>query len=269
MTELADNPQAFDTLEVRRQEDLLWVTLDNPRKANALGPRMVAEITALYRRPLLDEGIRAVLLRGAGKHFSAGADLEHLRALRDAGPAENRRASEVLRALFAAVLRQRALTVAVVHGSCVAGGCGLATAHDYVVAAESARFMYSEVRIGFVAALVATFLPLRLKGRDLRELLIDPRFITARRALEIGLVNRVVPDDELESAAVELAGGILGRASSQSIARTKELLLDVMGLGLDGALERAAEINAEARSSADCKHGIATFLDTKKPPRWR
>ena len=263
------SPQHFETLEVRRQEDLLWVTLDNPRKANALGPRMMAEITALYRRPLLDEGVRAVLLRGAGKHFSAGADLEHLRALRDAKPEDNRRDSRKMRQLFAAVLRQRALTVALVHGSCVAGGCGLATAHDYVVAADSARFMYSEVRIGFVAALVATFLPLRVRGRDLRELLLDPRFLSAERALEIGLVNRVVPETELESAALALAAGILERASSQSIARTKELLLDTVGLDLDGALERAAEVNAEARSTADCQHGIATFLATKKPPKWR
>lgn len=261
--------QTFYTLRIRREEDLLWVTLDNPRKANALSPRMLAEITELYRRPLLDEGIRAVLLRGAGKHFSAGADLEHLRSLRDAGPEQNRRDSKAMREFFGSILRQETLTVAMVHGSCVAGGCGLATAHDYVVTADSARFMYSEVRIGFVAALVATFLPLRVKGRDLRELLLDPQFISAERALEIGLVNRVVPTDELESATVELVAGLLERASSQSIARTKRLLLDAVGLRLDEALERAAEINAESRATDNCKHGIATFLETKKPPRWR
>lgn len=259
----------FETLDVRRESDLLWVTLDNPAKANALAPPMIAEIIDLYRRPLRDDGIRAVLLRGAGKHFSAGADLEHLRSLRDAGPDENRRDSEVLRGLFAAVLHQRALTVALVHGSCVAGGCGLATAHDYVVAAESARFMYSEVRIGFVAALVATFLPLRVKGRDLRELLLDPQFLDAHRALEIGLVNRVVADDALEAEARALVGGILERASSESIARTKELLLDAVGRPLDDALARAAEANAASRGTGDCQRGIATFLDTKKPPRWR
>ena len=267
MAELS--PQDFTTLEVRRREDLLWVTLDNPRKANALGPRMMAEITALYRRPLLDEGVRAVLLRGAGKHFSAGADLAHLQSLRDAKPEDHRRDSRKMRQLFAAVLRQRALTVALVHGSCVAGGCGLATAHDYVVAADGARFMYSEVRIGFVAALVATFLPLRLKGRDLRELLLDPRFLSAREALEIGLVNRVVPDAELDDAAVALAGGILERASSESIARTKTLLLETLGKSLDQALEHAAGVNAASRATADCRHGIATFLDTKRPPVWR
>ena len=150
----------FEALELDRQDDLLWVTLDNPAKANALSPTMVDEIIDLYGRPLRAEGIRAVLLRGAGKHFSAGADLAYLERLRDAGPDENRADSARLRDLFASILRQEALTIALVHGACVAGGCGLATANDYVIATEDARFLYSEVRIGFVAALVATFLPL-------------------------------------------------------------------------------------------------------------
>ncbi len=230
---------------------------------------MIRELTALYERDWRAEGVRALLLGGAGKHFSAGADLEHLRALRDAGEEENRRDSERLRRLFEAVLRQPALTIAAVQGACVAGGCGLATAHDFVVAAEDARFLYSEVRIGFVAALVATYLPLRLRGRDIRELLLDPEFVGAPRALEIGLVNRVVPAAELRAAAEALAAEILERASSESIARTKELLLELVGQPLERALERAAEANAAARASADCRHGIATFLDTKAPPKWR
>lgn len=261
--------RAFETLEIRRQDDLLWVTLDNPSKANALAPRMIAELTELYSRRWRAEGVRAVLLGGAGKHFSAGADLEHLRRLQSAAPADNRRDSEALRGLFDAVLRQESLTVALVHGSCIAGGCGLATAHDYVVAAEDARFMYSEVRIGFVAALVATYLPLRVRGRDLREMLLDPQLIDAAKALDVGLVNRVVPRAELEDAATELASGILERASSESIARTKALLLDVVGLELGAALDHAAAVNAESRATADCQLGIATFLETKRPPRWR
>lgn len=249
--------------------DLLRVTLDNPEKANALSPVMLEELTSLYSLDLRAQGVRAVLLAGAGKHFSAGADLDHLKSLRDAGPDENRRDSESLRALFASILYQPALTVALVHGSCVAGGCGIATAHDYVVAADDARFMYSEVRIGFVAALVATYLPLRVAGRDLRELLLDPRFLGAREALDIGLVNRVVPRDRLEPEALELVSGILERASSESIARTKGLLLDAVGMPLGDALEHAAEVNAQSRATADCKHGIATFLDSKKAPSWR
>lgn len=256
-------------LETRRDGDLLWVTLANPERANALSPPMLDELTELYRRPLRDDGVRAVLLSGAGKHFSAGADLGHLEALRDAGPEENRADSQRLRGLFEAVLRQEALTVALVHGYCVAGGCGLATAHDFVVAAEGATLFYSEVKIGFVAALVATFLPLRCRGADIRELLLNPVPVDARRALEMGLVNRVVPGEELAHAGEELVAGILTQASSESIARTKRLLLEVYGRPLDDAFTRATEANAAARATADCRHGIATFLATKKPPEWR
>ena len=130
-------------------------------------------------------------------------------------------------------MRQEALTVAMVQGSCVAGGCGLATAHDFVIAADSARFLYSEVRIGFVAALVATFLPLRMRGTDIREM------------------------------------SVREGASCGSIACTKRLLLEVVGLPLDKALAAAVEANASARGTDDCRHGIATFLETKAPPRWR
>jgi methylglutaconyl-CoA hydratase len=256
-------------LEARRDRDLLWVTLADPERANALSPALIADLTGLYRHPLREAGIRAVLLAGRGRNFSAGADLEHLRAVAAAGEEENRRDSARLRDLFAAVLRQEALTIALVHGACVAGGCGLATAHDFVIAAEDARFLYSEVRIGFVAALVATFLPLRLRGADIRELLLFPRFLDARQALAIGLVNRVVPPDDLATVGETLAAEVLETGSSESIARTKRLLLDLLGRPLDDALERAAAANAEARATADCQRGIATFLATKQPPRWR
>jgi methylglutaconyl-CoA hydratase len=259
----------IELLETRRDGDLLWVTLHDPARANALSPRMIAGLTALYRRDLRAEGVRAVLLSGAGKNFSAGADLEHLRSLHDAGPEENLADSLRLRDLFEAVLRQEALTIALVQGACVAGGCGLATAHDFVLAAESARFLYSEVRIGFVAALVATYLPLRLRGSDLRELLLFPQFVEAPRALAIGLVNRVVRAADLAAAGEALAGEILSNGSSESIARTKRLLLDVLGRPLADAMQHAAEVNAASRETDDCKHGIATFLESKQPPRWR
>jgi methylglutaconyl-CoA hydratase len=217
----------------------------------------------------LSEGVRAILLSGAGKHFSAGADLAHLRALHSAGVRENRRDSETLRALFESVLRQPALTVAMVQGACVAGGCGLATAHDFVIAAEDSRFLYSEVRIGFVAALVATFLPLRMRGADVREVLLNPQFLSAGEAHRIGLVNRVVANDDLEAAGRAFTEEVLSNGSSTSIAATKRLLLDLLGKDLDSALTLAAEINAAARATADCKRGIAHVLEHKTPPRWR
>jgi methylglutaconyl-CoA hydratase len=256
-------------LETRRDDDLLWVTLNDPERANALSPALIAELTALYKQPLRPRGVRAVILAGAGKNFSAGADLEHLRSLRDAGMEENRRDSQRLRELFEAVLHQDTLTIALVHGACVAGGCGLATAHDFVVAADDARFLYSEVRIGFVAALVATFLPLRLRGSDIRELLLNPQFLDAGKALEIGLVNRVCPAAVLTAVGQDLAAQILENGSSESIARTKKMLFEAFGRPLAVSLPYATEINAAARATKDCKHGIATFLETKKPPRWR
>jgi methylglutaconyl-CoA hydratase len=247
--------------------------MNDPARANALSPALAGELTALYRRDLRAEGVRAVLLAGAGKHFCAGADLEHLATLQSASELDNRLDSGRLRDLFESILRQEAVTIALVHGSCVAGGCGLATACDFVVATEDARFLYSEVRIGFVAALVATYLPLRVSGRDLRELLLSPDFVPAARALAIGLVNRVVSAgggaDELAAAGEKLAGEILSKASSESIARTKRLLLALPGLSLEERLTLAAETNAAARATDDCRRGIATFLAEKKTPDWR
>ena len=213
--------------------------------------------------------MRAILLAGAGKHFCAGADLEHLASLQAASELDNRLDSARLGDLFEAVLRQEALTIALVQGSCVAGGCGLATACDFAIAADDARFLYSEVRIGFVAALVATYLPMRVRGSDLRELLLNPDFVSAERALAIGLVNLVVPRAELAAAGTTLAGEILAKASSESIARTKRLILEVQGKSLDERLTIASAANAEARGTADCKRGIATFLAEKRTPDWR
>jgi methylglutaconyl-CoA hydratase len=256
-------------LRVERRADLLWLTLNDPARANALSPALTAALTEVYSKDLRAQGIRAVILSAAGKHFCGGADLDHLRRLRDAGAQENLADSRRLRDLFASILRQEGLTIALVQGSCVAGGCGIATAHDFVVAGEDARFLYSEARIGFVAALVATFLPLRLKGRDVREVLLNPEFLEAGRALEIGLVNRVVPRATLGEAGEALAAEILTRSSSESIARTKRLMLELLGRPLDQALDLAARANAESRGTADCRRGIDAFLESKKAPAWR
>lgn len=258
-----------EVLLERQDGDLLWITLNDPRRANALSPALVAALTETFGRDLRAEGVRAVLLSGAGKHFSAGADLANLRKIADTSLDENREDSERLRAMFEALVRQEALTIALVHGACVAGGCGLATACDFVVAADDARFMYSEVRIGFVAALVATYLSLRLRGSDIRELLLNPEFMTAGPALEIGLVNRIVPEVELRREGEGLAAEILTKASSESIARTKRILLEVLGRPLDERFDRAAEANAQSRLTEDCRTGVAAFLNEKKTPNWR
>jgi len=256
-------------LLTRRQDDLLFLTLNQPDKANALSPALVDELTEIYLRDWRAEGVRALILSATGRHFSAGADLEHLRSLRDASLEDNRRDSAALRGLFESVLRQEALTIALVHGACVAGGCGLATAHDFVLASEDARFMYSEVRIGFVAALVATFLPLRLRGRDIRNVLLNPEFLSAREAQEIGLVDRIAPEGQLHESGSRLAVEILTKASGESIARSKRLLLELLGRDLGERFELAQEVNAQSRLTEDCRRGIAHFLEHKTTPDWR
>jgi len=258
-----------DLLLVEREGDLLRLTLNDPKRANALAAEMTDALIETLRRDWRAEGVRAILIRGAGKHFCAGADLAALGRMADATPLDHRLASKQLRDLFAALLEQEALTVAAVQGACVAGGCGVATACDFVVAADDARFLYSEVRIGFVAALVATFLPLRVRGSDVRELLLNPEFLPAERALEIGLANRLVPREGLDAAAEALIGEILTKASAESIAATKRLLLGTLGRSLAERLDLAAEVNAAARSTADCKRGVAHFLEHKSTPDWR
>lgn len=254
----------------RRDGDLLWLTLNQPQRANALSPALIRPLTDVYEQDWRAQGVRAILLAGAGRHFSAGADLDHLRSLRDAGLRQNRGDSAALRGLFEAVLRQETLTVALVHGACVAGGCGLATAHDLVVATADAHFLYSEARIGFVAALVATFLPQRLRGSDIRRLLLDPQPLPAERAKEIGLVDHVIAEgEELRAAAERMVDPILRNASGESIARTKRLLLDLLGRPLAERLDLAQEANAQARLTDDCRRGIDHFLEHKKTPDWR
>ncbi len=262
------NLSALERIEVQCDGSILRIFLNDPERANALSPLLLDELTKVLTHPWRREGVRALLLAARGKSFCGGADLDHLASLQDASELDNRLDSRRLRRLFEAVLRQEALTVAAVQGWCVAGGCGLATACDFVVAAEGSRFLYSEVRIGFVAALVATFLPLRVRGRDLREILIFPRPLEAREAGDIGLVDRVVADAELLQSAEDLVREILKNGSSESIARTKQLLLGQLGLSLSERLDLASEVNAEARATADCRRGIRTFLKTRRTPDW-
>ena len=269
MSRSALEERSFERLVVAREGDVVRVRLDDPTRANAFSPPMIRELVAVFSHPWREHGVRALVLEAAGDNFCAGADLAHLETLLTARYEDNLEDSLGLRALFESVLRQEALTVALVQGWCVAGGCGLATACDYVLAAEDARFMYSEVKIGFVPALVATYLPLRLRGRDLREVLLDPQPLTAQRALDIGLVNRSLPRAELSSAGDQLIARILDQASSETIARTKRLLLDLVGKDLDEALAYAVEANARSRATEDCQHGIRTFLESKRTPRWR
>ncbi len=253
----------------QREGPVAVLTLNDPDRANPLSPPMVAALRAALEEAARDPEIRAVVLAGAGRHFSAGADLAALEAFSEGGGGEaDREDAENLRRLFEVLLGHPKLTVAAVHGAAVAGGCGLATACDLVVTEAGARFAYTEVKIGFLAAMVLTFLTRRVAGHVARQLLLDPELIDGRRAVSIGLADELTDDGTAVAAAVERARSVCSKASGSALAATKSLLNETVGLGWREALAQAAEANVRQRMEPDCRRGVASFLDHKTTPDW-
>jgi methylglutaconyl-CoA hydratase len=238
---------------------VLTLTLNRPEKRNALDSSTIAQLAAELEQAELDSAVRVVALRGAGTDFCAGADLEELLASAGQSPEENRQAAARLGAVFTAIRRLPRPVVAVVHGRALAGGAGLATASDLVLAAESAQFGYPEVQRGFVPAMVMTMLR-RLAGeRRAFDLVATGRLLGAREALEVGLVSRVVPDAGLESAAAALLAHLAG-SSASGLALTKRLFYELDGRPFEEGIALGAQVNALARAHPDFRAAIAAFL---------
>jgi len=253
----------------KRDGPLLVLTLNDAERANPLSPAMMEELTAALESAAEDPSMRAVVLAGAGRHFSAGADLDALERVAAGGDEEENRAdSERLRRLFEVLLGHPKLTVAAVQGAAVAGGCGLATACDLVVAEPGARFAYTEVKIGFLAAVVLTFLTRRVPGHVARRMLLDPEMIDGERAVALGLADELAPEGQALEAAMALARSVCAKASPSALAATKALLNDAVGLGWRDALEIAAEANVHQRTHPECARGVRSFLDYKSTPNW-
>ena len=253
----------------RREGPIAVLTLNDPDRANPLSSDLVSALRRALEETAADPQVRAVVLTGAGRHFSAGADLKALEAIgRGGGEAANREDAENLRLLFEVLLGHPKLTVAAVHGAAVAGGCGLATACDLVVAEAGARFAYTEVKIGFLAALVLTFLTRRVPGHVARRMLLDPELIDGRRAVSLGLADELAADGAAVATAVDLALGVCAKASGSALAATKALLNQTVGLEWREALALAAEANVRQRSEPDCLRGVRSFLEDKTTPDW-
>lgn len=246
-------------LLVELADGVLTLTLHRPEKRNALSVPMVAALHDALERADLDAGVRAVALRGAGKDFCAGADLAELLASADRTPAENEADALRLGEVFGRIRRLPKPVVAVVHGRALAGGAGLATACDLVLAAESAQFGYPEIQRGFVPAMVMTILR-RLAGEKLAfDLVATGRVLSAAEALAAGLVSRVVPDGSLDADAGALLGALASGAPS-ALAMTKRLFYGLDGLSFDEGIAAGARVNALARSTPDFRTAIAAFL---------
>jgi methylglutaconyl-CoA hydratase len=252
-----------------RDGPVLVLTLNDPERANPLSSVMVAALSKALSTAASDEEVRVVVLKGAGRHFSAGADLEVLERIAESGDeAASRSDTEQLRHLFEVLLDHPKLTVAAVHGAAVAGGCGLATACDLVVTEPSARFAYTEVKIGFLAAMVLTFLTRRVAGHVARRMLLDPEMISGEKAVELGLADELAAEGESVNTAIGLARSICAKASPSALAATKALLNETVGLGWREAMAKAADANVRQRLHPECRRGVRAFLETKKTPDW-
>jgi methylglutaconyl-CoA hydratase len=235
------------------------VTLNRPEKRNALDARTVDELKTAVARAGADDAVRAVLLTAAGSDFCSGADLTAIQKIAEASVLENRDDARSMMDLFLAMRRLPKPIVAAVRGRALAGGCGLATACDVILAARSAQFGYPEVRIGFIPAMVMAILRRSVSEKVAFELIVRGEPITAERAAEVGLITRVVEDDGFEDAVREYMRGLTA-ASASAVALSKYLLYQIDGMTFDAAISAGADLNAIARLTDDCRAGIARFL---------
>ena len=255
-------------LQSHSSGSVLTLTLDRPEVRNALSGELVEQLTEALEAAGRDDAVRVVVLTGTGRAFSAGADLAALQGLQTASAEANLADSELLARLFEALYTLPKPVVAKVQGHAIAGGCGLAAVCDFSLVADDVKLGFTETRIGFVPALVAVFVVRKLGEAAARDLLLRGHLIDAAEAARIGLVTRAVPAGDLDVAVDALCHDLATQTSASAVALTKRLLADVPSMGLAEGLSYAARLNAFARSTDDCKAGVAAFLGKTDPP-WR
>lgn len=240
------------------------VTMNRPEKRNALNQEMVNALKQAFTKAASDPEAKVIVLRAQGEAFCAGADLGYLQQLQMFSFEENLADSRNLMELYHLIYTIPKVVIACVEGHALAGGSGLVTVCDIAYSVPEAKFGYTEVRIGFIPALVSTFLIRKIGEGKARDLLFTGRIILAAEAASLGMISRVVPKETMDAELKVLTGQLLTSASAQSLAATKRLLEQVQDRPLREALELAARENAAARGSDDCKRGIAAFLEKKE-----
>jgi methylglutaconyl-CoA hydratase len=254
---------SHSTIMVRDEEGVRRITLNRPERRNAMTPEMQRELMLAMEKAATSD-CRVVVFAGAGEAFCAGLDLSALQGMNDKSSAHYTADAERIARLFRTLYELPKPTIAVVQGAAIAGGTGLATMCDFTLAAPGAKFGYTEVRIGFVPAVVSAFLVLQIGEKQARDLLLTARLFTSEEALRLGLVNEVVEVERLEARLLELVG-VLKANSPEALAATKRLLAAQNKAWLDGAIAEALAANAEARTTHDFREGVAAFLEKRKP----
>jgi methylglutaconyl-CoA hydratase len=235
------------------------VTLNRPERRNSLTIELLTELIAAVNSAANEPSQRVLILRGAGAAFCTGLDLKDA-----ADQTKAHATAELVAKSLITLAETRLITIAAVHGAAVAGGAGIMSACDFVVAAEKTKIGYPEVRRGLVAGLVMTFLRRQVGERDMRELVLGCELIDAARAKEIGLVNRVVPRDQLISEAQKFADSVL-QGAPNALAQTKRLIEELWSTSVKDDVDLALKYHMQARESAEAREGIAAFNEKRKP----
>ena len=240
------------------------ITLNRPDKRNALNSIVIEELKEAFANFDSDKEVKVIILRASGTVFSAGADLQYLQQLQKNSFTENLEDSNSLKELFLQIYNLKKVVIAEVQGHAIAGGCGLMTVCDYAFTVPAAKFGYTEVKIGFIPAIVLVFLLRKISEARAKEMLLSGQLIASDKAYEIGLVSRVVPENELSGYVEGFATDLAKSNSATSMGLTKKLISGVQGMALENALTLAVETNARVRESEDFQKGIAGFLNGEK-----
>jgi methylglutaconyl-CoA hydratase len=254
---------SYKTIQLAYDGGVAALTLNRPEKRNAISFDLIDDLLRALEEVSKSDAI-VLILTGAGKAFCSGLDLDNLKALLGRTPEQNLQDSRTMVQLFRSLYEFPKVTIAAVNGTAIAGGTGLALLCDFTLAVPEAKFGYTEVRIGFVPAIVSTFLLRQVGEKQARDLLLTGRLFDAAEAVRLGLVNEIVPRENLMPRARALAAALMEN-SPASLRATKQLLTDHARPELDAPIESAVRENAAIRTTADFREGISSFLEKRKP----
>lgn len=245
-------------------ERIATITINRSEKRNALNPQLIAELTEAFIKASEDDLVKVVILNANGDAFSAGADLAYLQQLQHNTFEENVADSNRLKKLFTTIYYLPKVVIAQVEGHAIAGGCGLATICDIVFATPESNFGYTEVKIGFVPAIVSCFLKQKVSESIAKEILLTGKIFSAEQALKYNLINFVTNSSDIHQKTREFALSLCTESSGNSLMITKQLITQTVNPYLEKSLEIAVQINARVRESDDFKKGISSFLKKEK-----
>lgn len=253
----------YSTIQLANDGAVATITLNRPEKRNAISFDLIDDLLRALDEIAKSDAI-VLIVTGAGKAFCSGMDLDNLKSLLGRTAEQNLQDSQTMVQLFRALYEFPKVTIAAVNGAAIAGGTGLALLCDFTLAVPEAKFGYTEVRIGFVPAIVSTFLLRQVGEKQARDLLLTGRLFGAEEAVRMGLINEIVSPERLMARSRELAAQLLEN-SPTSLRATKQLLTDHARAELDGQIEAAVRENAAIRATADFREGISSFLEKRKP----